>query len=109
MSALVAGSGCDKKGTSAANATPTSGGSDEAFDLDAVEVFLVAGGQPEMVKVTKGKAKDVEVPKDSGIKFKLEDGTVTFWAEKGAKSGDREVTIKGEQKDAKVTAHVKAK
>jgi hypothetical protein len=111
---LAAGSGCGKKtpsstvsgGTSSAT---TPGGADMVLEVDVLEVDLIPEGEPTKVKVTKGKAKDVEVPQDSGIKAKLEDSTVSLSAEKAAKAGDHEVTVKGDKKDAKIKVHVKAK
>jgi hypothetical protein len=111
---FVAGSGCGKKNPSSTAAGGTSsasapGGGDEVLEVDLLEVDVIPEAEPKKVKVTKGKAKEVEVPPDSGIKAKLEDSTVSLSAEKAAKAGDHEVTIKGDKKDAKIKVHVKTK
>jgi hypothetical protein len=76
---------------------------------DLLEVDIIPEAEPTKIKVTKGRAKEVQVPQDSGIKAKLEDSSVSLSADKAAKAGDHEVMIKGDKKDATIKVHVKTK
>jgi hypothetical protein len=112
--ALVAGSGCGTKKSSStppAGTTPatTPSGGDDVFEFDLLEIELIPDGDAKTVKVKKGKVEKAEAPKDSGIKAEVKDGTVSLSAQKDAKVGDHEVTIKGDKKDAKIKVKVKAK
>jgi hypothetical protein len=47
------------------------------------------------VKVTSGKADSVEVPEQSGLTAKLEGDTLTIRADKDAREGPRQLTVRG--------------
>jgi hypothetical protein len=86
-------------------------GKTEAVVLEVEEITIIPGEEPKSVKVKKGKVDSVEPPKeDSGVTAEVKDGKVEVKADKKAKPGSHEVTVKGKDgKPAKLKVTVKKK
>jgi hypothetical protein len=104
--ALFTATGCDKK---AKDATPTGQAGtagDDLLVLEYEEIDIIPGGEKQ-VKVKSGKAEKAEVPADSGVTAKVDDGKLTVSAAKDAKEGTHNIAIKGGKKDATLKVNVK--
>jgi hypothetical protein len=85
-------------------------GKAEAVVLEVEEITIIPGEETQSVKVKSGKADSAEAPEDSGVTATVKDGKVDVKADKKAKPGTHEVTVKGKDgKPAKLKVKVKAK
>jgi hypothetical protein len=108
--AVLTVSGCGGPGDSVKQTGGTTPGTDVLI-LEVEEIDLVPGEKRE-VKLKAGKADTADAPKESGVSVKTDtDGkTVTITADKDAKEGTHQVTVKGgKAKEAALKVHVKKK